>query len=141
MDEQKQRDDLIAKITERLGYDKKWGERDFIFAQIFVWLAILASFFTAILAAADAAPNLVLAFLAAIPGTVIIIEKSFSFGRRTRWHWEMVAGLDELLNQLKYEGAKADEISKKLSSFRKEMEAGYPGMSVEGITERPVQHQ
>lgn len=78
MEAEQKRTELIDKITTRIGYDEKWARSDFFCAQIFVWLTILASFFAAILTAAQAASALFLALLAAIPGTMIVIEKSFA---------------------------------------------------------------
>ncbi|MBI4189613.1 MAG: hypothetical protein HY525_03640 [Betaproteobacteria bacterium] len=138
MTDEEKRAALSAKIAARIQEDEKWGRLDFMWAQVFTWLAILASFFSAILAAAEAMPKLALAFLAAVPGTVIVIEKSFSFARRARWHWEMMAGLDQLLNALSYEGATIQEISKKLGEFRRDMETRFPGFSVEGVSDDPA---
>lgn len=126
---------LVQKISTRIRADEKWARIDFVFAQAFVWLAILASFFSAILAAGDAVPKLVLAFLAAVPGTVIVVEKSFSFAQRARWHWEMMVGLDQLVNALEYENAPIEQVSKQLSEFRRKMETKFPGMSMQGLAD------
>jgi hypothetical protein len=124
--------DLIKKISARIAHDEKWAKTDFLCAQIFVWLTILASFFTAILAATEKVSPLLVAFLAAIPGTVIVVEKSFSFGKRARWHWEMVATLEGLLNSLLYEEASIDEVSRQLSEHRKVMEKSFPILYSDG---------
>lgn len=130
MDEDRKRTLLIDKIRARQKLDNKWGKFDFILAQLFVWLAILASFLTAILTAADQVQEkLVLALLTAIPGTVIVIEKSFSFARRARWHWEMIARLEQFSNQLEFECSKVEEVSKRLGEFRFDMEKKFPDMS------------
>lgn len=137
MDEEQKRTALLSKIQTRQTYDDKWARVDFMLAQLFVWLAILSSFLTAILAVADVVPKLVLAMLAAIPGAVILVDKSFSFARRARWHWDMVAKLDQFSNQLQFEDAKVEEVSKRLGEFRFEMEAKFPAMSVEGLSDKP----
>lgn len=126
MDNEEKRSELVKKIAARIDHDERWAKLDFLCAQIFVWLTILASFFTAILAAAEAVSPLLLAFLAAIPGTVIVIEKSFAFSRRARWHWTMVATLEEYKNKLEFQSADVGEVSKLLSEFRKAMEESFP---------------
>ncbi|UVM36040.1 hypothetical protein LOY28_14920 [Pseudomonas sp. B21-017] len=130
MEAEQKRTELIDKITTRIGYDEKWARSDFFCAQIFVWLTILASFFAAILTAAQAASALFLALLAAIPGTMIVIEKSFAFGKRARWHWEMVATLEGYKNKLIFQDADVGEVSILLSEFIKEMEKKFPIVSV-----------
>lgn len=137
MDEEQKRNALIAQMSTRMAYDDKWAGRDFTLAQTFLWLAILASFFTAILAAADAVPKLLLGFLAAIPGAAILVDKNFSFARRARWHWEMVAKLEQLINRLQFEGAQTEAVSKQLGEFRVEMEGKFPDMKTDGFPEKP----
>ena len=139
MDEEQKRAALLGKIHTRKAHDDKWARTDFILAQLFVWLAILSSFLTAILAVADVVPKLVLALLAAIPGAVILVDKSFSFARRARWHWDMVAKLDQFSNQLQFEEARVEDVSKQLGEFRFDMEAKFPAMSVEGLGDKPAQ--
>lgn len=126
MDNERMRSELIKKIATRIDHDERWARLDFLCAQIFVWLTILASFFTAILAAAEAVPPLLLAFLAAIPGTVIVIEKSFAFSRRARWHWAMVAALEEYKSKLEFQNADVAEVAKLFGEFRKVMEDSFP---------------
>ena len=138
MDEEQKMTTLLSKIHTRLAYDAKWARTDFIIAQVFIWLAILSSFSTAILTVADVVPKLVLALLAAIPGAVILVDKSFSFARRARWHYDMVAKLDQFSNQLQFEGARVEDVSKQLGQFRVDMEARFPAMSAEGLGDKPA---
>lgn len=137
MDNEHKRAALVAKIETRMSHDDKWASRDFTLAQTFLWLAILSSFFTAILAAADAVPDLILGFLAAIPGTAILVDKNFSFAQRARWHWEMVARLDQLMNQLQFQGASVEDVANQLGMLRVEMEERFPEMRLDGISEKP----
>lgn len=137
MDEEQKRAALVEKIETRKSYDDKWAGRDFTLAQAFLWLAILSSFCTAILAAADAVPKLLLGFLAAIPGMAILVDRNFSFARRARWHWEMVAKLDQLINKLQFEGAKVEDVAKQLGVLRIEMEEKFPDMKPEGLPDNP----
>lgn len=136
MDEEKKRAELVAKIETRKSYDDKWASYDFTLAQTFLWLAILSSFFTAILVAADAVPKLLLGFLAAIPGMAILVDKNFSFARRARWHWEMVAKLDQLINQLQFQGAKVEDVANQLGVLRVEMEDKFPDMRPDGLSDK-----
>jgi Flp pilus assembly protein TadB len=133
MDEEQKRAALAEKIETRKSYDDKWAGRDFTLAQAFLWLAILSSFCTAILAVAGTVPQLLLGFLAAIPGMAILVDKNFSFARRARWHRKMVARLDQLVNQLQFEGAKVEDVAKQLGVLLIEMEEEFPDMKHEGL--------
>lgn len=137
MNDDDKRTALIEKITERQKRDALWGRWDFIFAQSFIWGAILASFISAIVAASGRASPLLVAFLSAIPGTVIVIDRSFSFARRARWHRILYLRLDELINDLQFRGVAVDEIARNLSTLRIEMQETFPGMSTDGFADGP----
>ena len=137
MDEDQKREALLEKIETRKSHNEKWAGYDFTLAQTFLWLAILSSFSTAILAAAEAVSKLLLGFFAAIPGLAIVVEKNFSFARRARWHWEMVAKLDQLSNQLRFEGAKVEDVSRQLGVLGVAMEDKFPAINHDGLSEKP----
>ncbi len=137
-DDKESRDQLASKISRRLVQDDRWARLDFSLAQLFLWLAILASFVSAALAAADTIPKLWLALLAAIPGTVIVVDKSFSFAKRARWHWEMSSRLERLLLKLQFEGKSVAEVAAEYGDLRVEMEDKFPGMSAEGVADSSV---
>lgn len=138
MNEDMTKQDLLSEITEHRIYDEKWGKADFTWAQSITWAAILASFGSAIASATGDAPPFALALFAAIPGTVIVIEKSFVFARKAQWHWTMGVRLQKLENALKFEDAKVDETSRQLSELRIEMWEKWPGTSAEGLGETPM---
>lgn len=124
---------LEEKLLARKSFDERWGKRNFLLAQLFMWISILASFFSAIAIASGKVDWLVTTILAAMPGTAMVIERSFSFAKRTRWNWEMIVGLEALHNRLVFEGVSIEEVSREYSLFRKSMEAKYPGFSVERL--------
>ncbi len=139
MDDTERRTALIEKLAARHEHDNRWAARDFMTAQLFLWTAVISSFATAILAAgADPSmPKLLVPTLAAIPGAVIVIDKSFSFSRRASWHWEMAVKIDQLLNRAQFEGAKVEDISKDLGELRIAMEQKFPTMSTDGLSFGP----
>ena len=141
MDEDNERTALLQKILTRQARDEKWDRWDFILAQGFLWPAILSSFVSAIVVAAGEMPKMFAALLAAIPATVIVVDRSFSFARRSKWHSLMYLRLDELVNDLQFRGRPTDEVAAKLSKLRLEMEASFPAMSTEGLSETPPKRQ
>ena len=126
--------ELADKIAARRKSDERWGAFNFVIAQTFLWIAILGSFGAAIAAATNSVSPLIIAVCAAIPGTVIVIDRSFSFARRSSWHHLMRARLDQLENSLRYEGVPVESVSKALGELFIEMESRYPGVSAEGLT-------
>ena len=126
--------ELADKIATRRRSDVRWGGFNFCIAQAFLWIAILGSFGAAIAAATNTVSPIIISVCAAIPGTVIVIDRSFSFARRSSWHHMMRARLDQLENSLRYEGASVESVSKALGDLFMEMEARYPGVSTEGLT-------
>lgn len=138
MNDDEAREALLQKMLTRQMRDQTWEKWDFIIAQCLLWLAILSSFISAIVVAGDQASKMVSALLAAIPATVIVIDKSFSFARRSRWHSLMYLRLDELVNDLQFRSRPVEEVAAKLSKLRLEMEQSFPAMSTEGLSETPA---
>jgi hypothetical protein len=131
MSSESARQELLVQIASRRAFDQKWGDRCYLFSLFFIGLAICASFGSAVVAAVSNVPPVALALLAAIPGTVILIERGFSLAPRARWHWASVARLRELENALSFEGVSVEEASKRFSTLRITMDAKYPGVSTE----------
>ena len=127
--------ELAHKISTRLTKEAIWARRNFYIAQLFVWLAIISSFGTAIASATNKVPSIIIALLAAIPGTIILIDKNFSFARRAQWHYVMRAKLEQLENSLRFESATPEATSKAYSSITIEMEQTYPGMDGSGLAD------
>jgi hypothetical protein len=118
-----------------MNYDRLWGERSFLMSQVQGWLVVVASFGSAI-AAAGGAPGIYVAIAAAIPGTVILIDRNFGFTRRAQWHWLQESKLRELEHALKYQGAKVADVSKKYATLRTDMEKIFP-LAAPDIARRP----
>jgi hypothetical protein len=124
-DENQQRESLLNEINSRKALNLRWGDQNFVTSQVQGWITILASFGSAIAAAAKA-NSVAVAIIAAIPGTVILIDRNFGFARRAQWHWESYYKLLELEHELKYNGAQVSDISKRYISLRTEMSQKFP---------------
>jgi hypothetical protein len=89
----------------------------------------LASFGTCVVAASNIASPLVLGILAAIPGSVIMIDRSFRFQDRWRWHCIVATKYAALEQRLTIEDASVEEISKEMLDYLYDMEKKYPSHS------------
>lgn len=134
------RENLLSELKGRISNDDKRARRLLGQAEALVWLAVISSFGTAIAAAIDAFPSWLIAITAAIPGIVIVADRSLGFYRRARWHNEVATKLQALARALEYEGADHKDISKQFSSIMIDMEPKYPGINAGGLSE-PKQNQ
>lgn len=125
---------LMKEILADRKYHEKWARRHFRFSQLAVGVAIIGSFISA--AAFAAKMNVELAgIIAAIPGTAIVFDRSFSFRQRAAWHQRFKAYLLTLEYKIKYEGASVASVSEELREFIIQMELGFPGLDVSAFNE------
>lgn len=119
---------LISEIIQDIDHHKKWEGRDFSWAQIFVWIGIIASV-AASLNATGVLPitdKLYSAVLAVIPGAVLIVEKTFRFSARASWHALYRASLNGLYRKMRDEGISSGIVSVERSKLEFEMEKMFP---------------
>lgn len=132
MDEKAQRDELIELISNRKVQDEKWARDNFLYAHVVTWIAILSSFGAAIASATDKVSPVIVAIFAAVPGTIIVIERSFAFARRASWHHLMRGNLQRLENELRYQGKPVSDVAAQYSDLFLRMEPQYPGLAGDG---------
>jgi len=118
--------ELLGRLRRRIAFDHRAAVCNFILGQIFVGTSILASFGAAIVAAANFASPIQVALLASIPGTVIIINQSFRFTDRWRWHCVVETRFMALEHKLVFENGNVEEVSRGMFDFLEEMEKKYP---------------
>ncbi len=123
---EEKRTELLDRLRKRRAFDDKWATTNFVLSQVFIGTSILASFGSAIVAAANIASPIVVAVLAAIPGTAIVIDRSFLFGARWRWHCAVSTRYTALEQELLFEGGTVEQVSETMSEFLSDMEERYP---------------
>ncbi len=126
MDDEAIKVELFKELKTRREFDQRWGDRCYSATQVLSAVAILGSFGTAIAGALGWVSTSFLSILAGVPGTVIIVERMFSFGARARWSWMMVAKTQELERALAFENCSAAEVSRRFSALRIEMDSKFP---------------
>lgn len=127
------KEQLLHRLQTRRAFDEKWATTNFVLSQVFTATAIFASFGAAIVAAANITSPIVLAFLTAIPGTVIVVDRSFLFAARWRWHCTVATRFTALEQALVFEGGTVQEVSKAMTAFLLGMEERYPTGKAEGL--------
>ena len=125
---------LLAKLSSRKNFHARWALRDFLVAQVFVWLAIGGSFVASILSTIkESIHPAVLATVAAIPAAVILIDRSFSFAKRAKWHYMFEAELERLANAVEFEGKDVAAVAHSFGELRVQMERSFPSLAVDGL--------
>ena len=85
-------------------------------------------------------PKPIIAVMASVPGTAIILDKSLAPFARHRWHAKVIVHLEYFENQLKYEKVAPSIINKKDSEFMIQIEDCYPSISIGNRNDIPDQN-
>jgi hypothetical protein len=121
--------DIRTEIEADLKSHRHWQQHDFNFAQLILWIAIVASTFAAITAAgALPLPKWLAAIVAALPGAVLVIDRTFKHGARSSWHALYAARLRGLNHGLRDRGVSVAEASKQLDELEVEMQKLFPSL-------------
>jgi hypothetical protein len=129
--------DLPSDLEQKRGYTNGWAKLDAAIAYVLFMLAILASFGTTLLASVPDISRLAIALVAAIPGVVILFDRTFSFARRADWFYLYHVEVEALIRELRDQGVPPAEVSTKLSELARRMEGVFPEMQASAIS--PVQ--
>ena len=121
-----QRAELQKRLVEYRLRNEKWGRISFYIAQAFAWLVVLGSFAASVLSAGLVLNRIGLAVVAAIPGIVIVVDRTFAFARRAQWHNVLGARVERIENSLRFEGKSVHDASKELSGLLEAMHELYP---------------
>jgi hypothetical protein len=101
---------------------KNWGEKNQQAAFAVFALAVLAILAATILSTRDDVKPWIRALVAASPGMMLLINSTFRFEAKSRWHWEKTRGYEELLRALTIEQMPPQEVSRKLSKLDQRMD-------------------
>ena len=123
----KQPESLLQELEADIIHHEKWEGRDFGWAQVFVWIGIVTSIVASLHAAgAFTIDKIYGAVIAAIPGAVLVIDKTFKFAARASWHALYRASLKALFRRLRDESAPVGTVSAERSKLEVEMERMFP---------------
>ena len=120
------RKEIETAITRRFWYSRF----DFWLNQGLFFIAILASVLPAVnLAFEMVSTEERIALMAAIPGFVVLIQRTFKWGERGDWEWEFRRKLRAIQRQLIYdEDITPLAVSQALSNLEGEMDSKFPDM-------------
>jgi hypothetical protein len=125
---------LKEELEKDIEHHSKWSRRDFAWAQIFIWVGIVASIAASLNAAkAFELCKLYGAILAAIPGAVLVVDRTFKFASRASWHSLYVAYLKALHRRIRDQGEQEGKVSPDKSKLDVEMEKMFPPLDAAGI--------
>lgn len=118
---------LAEEIELDIDHHRKWEATDLNLAQIFIGIGILSSIASAVVATnkfnVDEFYGVI---LAAIPGAVLVVDRTFKFSGRAAWHALYKASLKSLFRRLRDENADVKLISSERSKLEMQMEKMFP---------------
>lgn len=130
--------ELRTELECEIRHHRKWEFREFLSAQVFLWIGIGASVASTLYASGvlDISRQLA-AMIGAAPGVIIVIDKTFKFAARASWHAKYRASLNALLRRLRDEHTPASNVSQAFSKLEIDMEAVFPPLDTSNFGGRP----
>lgn len=130
--------ELRTELASQILHHRKWEFRDFLSAQVFVWIGIGASVTSTLYASGvlDISRQ-VAAMIGAAPGVIIVVDKTFKFAARASWHAKYRASLNGLFRKLRDEHLPASNVSQAFSKLEVDMEASFPPLETSSIGGKP----
>ena len=114
-------------LTARIKASEFRGKGNDFAAFIFVALGVSASAATTISVAAGALTPEINATLAALPGIVVMVLKTFKFDQRGKWWWEKYHGLLKIEARLQSDDSNSLEIKQQRAEFLEKHYKKWPG--------------
>lgn len=130
--------ELRTELASQVLHHRKWEFREFLSAQILLWIGIGSSLASTLYASGvlDISRQMA-AMIGAAPGVIIVIDKTFKFAARASWHAKYRASLNGLLRRLRDENVAASNVSQAFSKLEIEMEAVFPPLDTSNFGGRP----
>lgn len=129
--------DLHTYIENSLIEHRRWESSDFVRAQCFLWLGILASIVASLNATgviprphwlAEDSAKLFSAIVAAIPAAVIVIDKTFKWSARSSWHALFGIRLRAVLRGMDHRGLDITKASEEVDRIELDMHNTFPAL-------------
>ena len=130
--------ELRNELESLILHHRRWEFRDFLSAQVFVWIGIGASVASTLYASGvlDLGRQTA-ALVGAAPGVIIVVDKTFKFAARATWHAKYRASLNSLFRKLRDEHAPAPVVSQSFSKLEIDMEASFPPLDTSSMGGKP----
>ncbi|MDB5761436.1 MAG: hypothetical protein JWQ21_431 [Herminiimonas sp.] len=120
-------DELEKALEERIEKCGKRNHANYFVAYALLVLAVLASAGAAYAVASEEFPKKLIAILAAVPGTFILVSTTFRFEERSRRYWRKRTKLQVLCRRYRFEGMPTAEVSQCWNKIDEEMFDEWPG--------------
>lgn len=126
------KDELENELQKEIKRTARWGRRNFVFAHIVFFTAIISSFVASIMIMGNDINSriwlYITAGISALSGTVLTIGSTFRFDERARWFWNKNRLLQSYYRRLRYdENCDVVALTNEYSQKMEEMEKEWPG--------------
>jgi hypothetical protein len=125
--------DILVDMKKEVQQHRLLSNIQVTLSQMFFWVAVIASATASINAGADWFQGPWAAVIAALPALVLVIENTFKYEARSRWHRAKARTIEALWRESAYTGNQV-EVAKKLSVIEAKFDVDKPTLSSDRIS-------
>ena len=114
---------LEARLASGINQYKGLARANYWTVYVMYLLALAGSVLATLMIAANVGSTPLRGVLTALPGIVLVINNALEFEKRSAWHWEKTRGLEELLDALTIQHQSSEDVSQRLATLNREMDA------------------
>lgn len=131
---------MTTDLPTLIEHHTYWGSRDFIYSQVILWIALVASFAATILVstATDKIPKWVIAVIAGLPALAMTVEKTFHYQERSQWHEGYSIRLEGLQSDIQSGKVAQADVGSLLKNLKEDMVKTWPAATMSSIPAEPA---
>ena len=118
---------IEKELKNRIKSCHHLGQTNYRLAYLVILTAIITNIFATFFVATDYLLKPYTALLTAMPGILLLLNRTLKFEDKARWYWKHMRKLDGLLRAMEFESKQAAEISHELTEIDEMMDAEWPG--------------
>ena len=117
------------EIGDEIRNRYRYSRFDFVLNHVLMLVAVLASAFPGLAEILKFSDSGTVALVAAIPAFVLLLQRTFKWEQRAEWHWDYRRRLIALQRELRDQGLRAEEASRKLNRLEEDLAGSFPGVN------------
>ena len=130
--------DILHNMKKEVTQHRLLSNLQVTLSQTFFWVAVISSGIASINSGTDWFEGPWAAFIAALPALVLVIENTFKYEARSRWHRAKARKMEALWREYTFKGTKSEEVARKFSELEAEADRTKPTL---GALDRISDHE
>jgi hypothetical protein len=119
---------LSDEIDQEIGRRLIYAKADFVWNHFIVLIIALASAFPAFAEIFDLGRPRLVATVAAIPGLLVLLQRTFLWHERGEWHWDYRRRLKAIRRRVRDQGMSEADASKAVNELEATLAGTFPGL-------------